>query len=187
MNLFFHQNCLCHHGNFPKIHRRQLLKILMGSSLGLSSWLQLSSAVYGSSKVKALVLSCIDFRFVTKEQNFLKTLNLEGKYDWLSLAGASLALNNFPSIADTQTFWEQLQLSIHLHQIEEVIILDHQDCGAYATKIDRQLSQNSLQEKEIHRLYLTQAAQAIKQKYPFLQVQLYFAHLNGDIEKISST
>lgn len=187
MNLFLHQNCLCHDVNLHGINRRQLLKMLMASSFGVFSWLQSSSAVYGSSRVKALVLSCIDFRFVTMEQNFLQKLNLEGKYDWLSLAGASLALNNFPSTADTQTFWEQLQLSIDLHQIEEVIILDHQDCGAYATKIDRQLSQNSLREKEIHCLYLTQAAQAIKQKYPFLQVQLYFAHLNGDIEKISST
>ena len=121
-------------------NRRKILQLLLTGGLSLPLWLKSASLAYGATKVEALVLSCIDYRFVSMEQNFLKHQNLEGKYDWLSLAGASLALSNFPSVADTETFWEQLELSVNLHNIEKVIIIDHQDCGAYASKIDPQLS-----------------------------------------------
>ncbi len=166
-------------------HRRRILQFLLAGSLSLPLWFKSSKTAYGSTKVKALVLSCIDYRFVSIEQHFLQQQNLEGQYDWLSLAGASLALSNFPSNAETQTFWEQLELSVNLHDIEKVIILDHQDCGAYATKIDRQLSQDFTKEKEIHRQYLTKAYHLIKQNYPSLQIELYLALLNGETEQIS--
>lgn len=165
--------------------RRKILKLLLTSGLSLPLWCKSPNLAYGATKVKALVLSCIDYRFISIEQNFLKQQNLAGKYDWLSLAGASLALSDFPSTADTQTFWEQLELSVQLHNIEKVIILDHQDCGAYATKIDPLLSQNPLREKQIHRQYLLQASQAITKVYPSMQVELYWAKLNGNVEKIS--
>ncbi len=165
--------------------RRNFLKLLLTGSLGLSFWLDSTRIANAEHKTKALVLTCIDFRFVDFEQDFLKSQKLDHQYDWLSLAGASLALADFPSHADTEVFWEQLQLSSQLHNIEKVIILDHQDCGAYARKMDLQLSQNPLEEINIHRQYLHQAYEAIAKGYPNLEIELYFVHLNGEVEGIS--
>jgi len=48
-------------------------------------------------------------------------------YDYFILAGASLgALQGW-----TQVFKDHLDLSIKLHNIQEVIFIDHLDCGYY--------------------------------------------------------
>ncbi|NCO75215.1 MAG: carbonic anhydrase [Cyanobacteria bacterium] len=170
--------------NICTCKRRDFTKLLLTGSLGLSFWLSSPLSAKADHKAKALVLSCIDFRFVDFEQNFLINSNLDHEFDWLSLAGASLALNDFPSHADTEVFWEQLALSYKLHHIEKVIILDHQDCGAYASKIDAKLSENPEKELQTHRQYLSQAKSIIKEKYSNLEVELYFVHLDGKVEEI---
>jgi carbonic anhydrase len=152
--------------------------------MGLPLWLGFPKISQASGIAKALVLTCIDFRFVDLENIFLKSINLDHQYDLLTLAGASLALTNFPSEADTKTFWEQLDLSVKLHTIQKVIILDHQDCGAYAIKIDAHLSDNLTQEVATHKLYLNQASRQIKERYPHLEVELYFVKLDGTVETI---
>lgn len=171
--------------NICTCKRRDFTKLLLTGSFGLSFWLSSSLSVKAEHKAKALVLSCIDFRFVDFEQNFLINSNLDHEFDWLSLAGASLALADFPSHADTEVFWEQLELSSNLHHIEKVIILDHQDCGAYASKIDAKLSKNSEKELQIHHQYLSKAQEAIKNKYSHLDVELYFVSLDGNVKNMS--
>ncbi|WP_324281787.1 carbonic anhydrase [Cyanobacterium aponinum UTEX 3222] len=170
-------NCHC--------QRRNFLKMLLTGGFSLSYWLSSSSKAEANHQAKALVLTCIDFRFVDFEQNFLKNNQLDHQFDWLSLAGASLALANFPTQADTQVFWEQLDLSYRLHNIQKVIILDHQDCGAYASKFNQDFNDNLEKEIALHRQYLTQADKQIKQRYQNLDIQLYFVDLNGNVKEIS--
>ena len=80
--------------NICTCKRRDFTKLLLTGSLGLSFWLSSPLSAKADHKAKALVLSCIDFRFVDFEQNFLINSNLDHEFDWLSLAGASLALND---------------------------------------------------------------------------------------------
>ncbi len=142
-------------------------------------------AMASRNQAKALVLSCIDFRFIEAEQNFLSLSHLEKQYDWTALAGASLAISGFPHTAEAEVFWDQLALSRQLHQIEKVIILDHQDCGAFASKIDPNLSQNPQQEQQVHIKYLSRAYHAIHQRYPELAVELYFVTLDSEFRPVS--
>ncbi len=172
-----YSSCIC--------QRRHLLKFFLTGTLTLCSfWLKSPSVAQASEKTKALVLTCIDFRFVNFEHDFLREQNLDDQYDWLALAGASLALADFPSHAETETFWEQLDLSYRLHHIEKVIILDHQDCGAYSSKVDPRLSQDYPREERLHRYYLSQAYWLLKNRCPDLEVELYFVKLNQEVEAI---
>lgn len=166
-------NCHC--------QRRNFFKLLLTSGFSLSYWLSTTLKAEANHQAKALVLTCIDFRFVDFEQKFLVKNNLDHQFDWLSLAGASLALADFPSHADTETFWEQLDLSYKLHNIKKVLILDHQDCGAYANKFNVNFADNYEEEIEIHREYLNKAYQGIKQRYSNLDVDLYFVKIDGNI------
>jgi len=135
-------------------------------------------------KAKALVLSCIDFRLIEAERSFLSLQHLGNQYDWVALAGASLALTGFPHGAEAEAFWDQLALSQQLHQIEKAIVLDHQDCGAYASQIDPNLSQDLDRERQIHAAYLNRAYWEIKKRYPDLTVELYFVTLKGDVNPV---
>lgn len=174
--------CCCHRtGAFS---RRFLLRGGFFTALAYGVNLMVPQPVFANEhRAKALVLSCIDFRFVSLEQSFLSGQHLDQAYDWVALAGASLALTGFPHPAEAETFWDQLGLSKQLHDIRKVIILDHQDCGAYAS-IYRQPFADLQSEQSLHAKYLNQAAEQIRQRYPDLEVELYFAQLTGEISLI---
>ncbi|MGL6281010.1 MAG: carbonic anhydrase [Microcoleaceae cyanobacterium] len=160
-----------------QISRRTVLKSILGSVIGLTAFSPIAQA--NNNQAKALVFSCIDFRFLATERYFLSMKNLGNSYDWATLAGGSLALAGFPNSADTQAFWDQLEFSYKQHNIKRVLILDHQNCDAYAVKFSPDLLNNSQQELQIHTEYLRQAYWSINTRYPELNVELYFVTLNN--------
>lgn len=164
--------------------RRYFLKSLLSGAIAFTVLQPTQPARAEEREAKALVLSCIDFRFLGSERYFLSLQNLGNQYDWTALAGASLALAGFPSGADTQAFWDQLDLSYKLHHIKKVIILDHQDCGAYAIKFDPELNQDAERELQVHTDYLNQAFWAIRKRYPDLNIELYFVNSNAEVKSI---
>jgi hypothetical protein len=172
--------CLCCHTP-TLVNRRHFLKSLLPAAIALPFWQLASPALAEKHQAQAFVLSCIDFRFLALEFDFLAMQKLGNQYDWTALAGASLALAGFPHNADTVAFWDQLDLSYRLHHIKKVIILDHQDCGAYASKFDPELSSDPQREKQVHVDYLNRAYLSILNRYPDIDVELYFAKLNGEI------
>lgn len=175
----------CHCGQIHPGDRRWFLRsFLPGLAIAFPLLLTAQPARAAEHKAKALVLSCIDFRFVQPERDLLSLQHLGNQYDWTALAGASLALAGFPHKAESEAFWDQLALSHQLHQIEKVIILDHQDCGAYASKIDPNLSQDPEREQQVHADYLNRAYWEIKKRYPALTVDLYFLTLNAEARSI---
>ncbi len=183
----------CHCGQIHRGDRRWFLRsflpgfaLRVAFPLGIAFPLLLAAqpAKAAEHQAKALVLSCIDFRFLESERYFLAFQHLGNQYDWTALAGASLALTGFPHAAEAEVFWDQLALSRQLHQIEKVIILDHQDCGAYASKIDPNLSQDREREQQVHAEYLNRAYWEIQKRYPDLTVELYFVALNAEVRPV---
>src|SRR5262245_31890873 len=90
---------------------------------------------------KWLLVTCIDYRYHHVIHNFMRNTHPHERYDQLVLAGASLAASdiftNDPSSWKAgqsnwrTTFLEHVNLSIALHDIDGVLILDHRTCGAY--------------------------------------------------------
>ena len=81
-------------------------------------------------KYKAMVLSCIDPRFQPKVFYYLKKKNLTGKYSSFTIAGGSIGVTAKKSKKWHSTFWENLATSIKLHNISNLIVINHYDCGA---------------------------------------------------------
>ena len=115
-----------------------------------------------------LVISCIDFRFQEHLRNFLEK-DYKGNYDLVCLAGSA---KNFisGSEADKETIIKQVKISKDLHHIKKVILINHQNCGAYGNDI----VSGSSQEKQIHMKDLTGAKEAIIKVFSDLEVSLYF-------------
>jgi carbonic anhydrase len=165
--------------------RRHFLKSFLPGVVALTVLQSAKPAQAEVHQTKALVLSCIDFRFLTAERYFLKNKNLTDEYDWTALAGASLSITGFPHKADAEAFWDQLDISHKLHHINKVIIIDHQDCGAYAMMIDANLSKDPERELQVHTDYLSRAYSSIHSRYPELKIELYFATLNpGEFQQV---
>jgi carbonic anhydrase len=92
---------------------------------------------------KALVLSCMDYRFINETIDYLYN-NVSSNFDYFVLAGSSLGYNQ--SIKhDTpddwsKTFEEHIDLAIELHDIKEIIVIDHMDCGYYKAVYKNELN-----------------------------------------------
>jgi len=93
-----------------------------------------------ASGATAMVLACIDPRYTfALEQYLLNQLDAQHTYDLFALAGSSLgasltgttAANLRPDYTWQEVFFEHLQIAKLLHNIQNIWIFDHLDCGAY--------------------------------------------------------
>lgn len=114
---------------------------------------------------KSLVVTCIDFRFQDFINNWIAE-NLEAKdFDRVALAGG---------VFNWEVISSQIDVSKRLHDISQVILINHEDCGAYGD------SGTMVR----HRADLREAKQQILVKYPEMQVDCYIAKLSGEFESI---
>lgn len=116
---------------------------------------------------KAVVITCIDFRLQDFIEQWLKKRFGPKDLDRVALGGGVLNLGVILS---------QIKISSDLHHIEKVILINHEDCGAYG--------EAGTPERHAHDLLETRAK--IKELYPNLDIETYYLHLDGQFEPISS-
>jgi len=116
-------------------------------------------------KCDAIVVCCIDYRF----QKYIRRWtdeNLKDKtFDLVGFAG---------STKDLETVLEQIDISVNLHGISEVVLIHHEECGAYGLE----------SSPERHSQDLLKAKEAILTKYPTLNVMLFYLKLDGVFLKV---
>ena len=116
---------------------------------------------------EALVVHCIDFRFQGHLNRWLDENLGDGHYDRVALAGG---------VYDFETIFKQLELAVQLHKIKKVILINHENCGAYG----------AAGTKERHTADLNAARKQIAAQYPALEIQTFYHQLNGRLEPIVS-
>lgn len=117
---------------------------------------------------KAVVLHCIDFRFRKKLIEFLNS-KFGDAYDLISVAGG---------VKDMDFVIEQIRISQKLHNPEVIVLIQHEDCGAYGgSKTFKGLEE----EAAFQRQELEKAKILLKQHFPQAQIETYFIRLSGDI------
>jgi carbonic anhydrase len=131
---------------------------------------------------QALVLSCMDFRFVN-DTNYFLNKQYKDDYNKFSLAGASLGYNQDKFKEWSTTFDKHIQLSKDLHDINEIVVVDHMDCGAYRILYD---SPNMSKEEEyqLHRKNLNKFRELIHKKHPSLKVTMLLTNTDGSVMAI---
>jgi carbonic anhydrase len=113
----------------------------------------------------ACVFACMDFRFQKYIKNWLEK-NMNGKtYDYVGFAG---------STKDLKTVINQIDISIRLHHINQVVLIHHEDCGAYGKESTYDRHVKDLKKAQI----------VISAIYPDLKIDLFYLHLNGKFEEI---
>ena len=132
-------------------------------------------------KYKAMVLSCIDPRFQPIVYNYLKKKKLNGKYSAFTIAGSAIGVTASKFKKWHQTFWDNIDTSIKLHNIKKLIVINHCDCGA-AKIINGQKEFNTINEKEIHKASFLKLKKIFKRKYPKLNIEFKIISLNKKIE-----
>jgi carbonic anhydrase len=133
---------------------------------------------------EALILSCIDYRFVDDTIFFLEqNPALSQSYDVTALAGSSLGANQNKYPHWRQTFIDHVNLAIELHHIRQLIVFDHMDCGAYQMFYP-DIKSNSNEERKLHIENIGTFIKNMRKLFPDLIYSGYLLHTDNTIEKI---
>jgi carbonic anhydrase len=119
----------------------------------------------GPLECEAVIITCIDFRFQRIFDRWLRE-NFDGRnYNRVAYAGA---------VKDWQIIFPQIEFSYRVHHVRKVVLVNHEDCRAYGSEgtLERQLAD------------LRASRDKIWEKFPELDVALYYARLAGHLEQI---
>lgn len=110
-----------------------------------------------------LVVHCIDYRFQEFLDKWIESNLPTQSYDRVAIAGG---------VNDVLYVIGQVDVAVRLHSIGRVILINHEDCGAYGDS----------GSYERHKADLEQAKNKIKVLFPDLDVELFYLHLDGKFE-----
>ncbi len=122
---------------------------------------------YPPPRKNVLLLSCMDLRLIDDIVPFMEGDNLANRYDQLVFAGAALGVIQKDHESWFDVFFQHLDIAVMLHQIQDVYIMEHRHCGAYAKFLgtkgeygdsDRELKR----EEKDHRKYAFQLRDEIQ-------------------------
>lgn len=125
---------------------------------------------------QACVVTCEDFRLHARRDG----ANVIGQYiqdlgvdcDLITRAGAVQDLVR-PRPGFDSALLRDLTVSVHVHHVKTIHLVNHQDCGAYA---EFSFPSRDAEIKQ-HRTDLTKARSVLQQRFPGVEIVLAFAEL----------
>lgn len=161
------------------------------------------STTHTPPRGSVLLLSCMDLRFLDEISAFMNHDNLANRYDHIVLAGAALGALGAPGGKDEkgncfevphwkETFFNHLHAAILLHDVADIYILQHRNCGAFhkvfhVSKDFTDSKSDQLAEKRTHLKYAKMLEAEIeswarKQKPKLnLRVHCFLMELRGNV------
>ena len=122
---------------------------------------------------------CVDDRCWKTYDRFLKDNGIT-KLDPKTPAGAAKVFASPEKPGDRDYNLRELAISIRLHKVKTVWLMNHSHCGAYGG-IER-FGGDEDKEFELHAKELRKARRVILEKFPKLKVKIYFIDATGIIE-----
>ncbi len=121
-------------------------------------------------------MHCIDFRFIPAIRDWMEKEGFLGDSDVVSVAGAVKNIVSPKEQSDKDLILRQIEISKRLHGIDEIILVNHTDCGAYGGK---SAFANELEEEQKHELDLREARAVLQAAFPSLNIRLALARMAG--------
>jgi hypothetical protein len=132
-----------------------------------------------SHKAQAIALTCIDFRFRKALNDFFENeLNIYDVDHMAQAGGAKMLVEEGPI---RQWIFENFDIAFDKHDVNKVILINHQDCGAYGGSAAFAGLEDELGTQE---MWLRHAVSVVHAKYPDKQVEAYLALL-GDNDSVN--
>ncbi len=175
--------CRCHE-QIAAVSRRGVIGLLGGAALAAGGVLPVPRS-FAAGGTDALLLNCIDYRLAAATTRYMAGRGMDGKYDQVVLAGAALGAKNDKFPAWGTTFWQHVQVAIDLHQIHQIIVIDHRDCGAYKVILGKDLAGDPREEFAVHAAQMRSLKADIAARHPKLAVELLLMGLDGKVETVA--
>jgi carbonic anhydrase len=133
----------------------------------------------GIHHCEAVVLSCIDFRFWRETLEFVENELGIKDFDFPALPGGAKAITEC-QVGDVAA--KCIGVPIELHEAKKVVIINHEDCGAYGGS--SQFAGDSAAEQIFHEKELEAAKEKLLKIHPDAVVIKVYAKLVDNKENI---
>jgi hypothetical protein len=136
-----------------------------------------STVPFGSTRIQAAAVYCSDGRFGDQCDDFLHNALGLPRYDRLAVPGGAACLaGHFAAHREEDTLVAQLEFLISAHDLRRVVLIGHEDCAFYTTRLE--MSPAGLAERQHEDL--AKAAARVRQMKQDLLVDAYLAIRQGD-------
>ncbi|MBM3646395.1 MAG: hypothetical protein FJX11_01255 [Alphaproteobacteria bacterium] len=172
-----HSNCGC----LPMPSRRTWL-----GGLGAAMAVAAQPAIAQTKPTyEAMLMKCIDPRFTSFTWSYMASRSLENLYSQFNIAGGPVAAVAPAFEAWHKTWWDNLQISVGLHEVKRVIGICHRDCGAAVVAYGDQIKTDRAFETAKLTEALRTFRNALGKRHPGLGVELGIMGLNGAVEPVT--
>ena len=135
-----------------------------------------SKRLIDQHEVGAVLLACIDFRFREGLTHAINQTFGITAWDEIKLAGGAKNISMPGKEGRMESVLNDLELAISTHRIKTILLLNHQDCGKYAS--EGYVFSDLPTEHIFHEQELRNAGGLIKKKFPDAAILLGYAYLD---------
>ena len=131
-----------------------------------------SSVRFDSNRIRAAAVYCSDGRFGDQFDELMHTGLKLPRYDRLAVPGGAACLaSHFETYREEEGVVEQLRFLVHVHGLERVVLIAHDECAFYTQR----LKVSPLQLESRQREDLKKAVSRVRSIGPRLSVEGFFA------------
>jgi carbonic anhydrase len=178
-----HQNnCICCHASVlpPNVSRRGVLRFAALGATAIALTPRLARA-QEAAPYKAMLLSCVDPRTQLPVATWMDqpaaqshNTSLSGQYSQFTIAGAAVGIAAPAFKAWRETFWDNFGASIQLHAIENLIAVNHSNCGALGIAYGQDVLNDPKRELETHVTVMTTLKHELSVRHPNVNFQGWY-------------
>lgn len=164
------------------LDRRRVLGLALATIGASVAFPGLASAATKKKSYEATLINCIDPRFVESARHFMVGRHWINRYSQFTFAGAAIGAVAPKFESWHQTYWDNLAVTIQLHQVKTLVALDHRDCGAARLAYGDAAVDTRPAETETHRKALAEFRAQANKLHPELQIVTGLIDINGKVE-----
>jgi hypothetical protein len=136
-----------------------------------------SSVRFDFNRIRAAAVYCSDGRFGDQFDELMHTALDLPRYDRLAVPGGAACLaSHFATYREEEGVVEQLRFLVHVHGLERVVLIAHEDCAFYTQRLQVSTLQLETQQRED----MKKAVGRVRTISSNLLVQAFFAHKTWD-------
>lgn len=175
-----------HHGSCgcirPELGRRGLIaaaSVLLGSSV------LTRKALAASGDYEAMLVNCIDPRFTTNSLGYMSSNGMRDRYSQFVIAGGPIGAVHQRFSSWHNSFWDNLDITVQLHNIKRVVAMTHRDCGAAKLAFGETAVATRSAETAAHSEALRAFSAEVRRRKPSLNVVAGIMDLNGSVDAVT--
>jgi hypothetical protein len=136
-----------------------------------------SSVRFDSNRIRAAAVYCSDGRYGDQFDELMHQALKLPRYDRLAVPGGAACLaSHFATYREEEGVVEQLRFLIHVHGLERVVLIAHEDCAFYTQRL--QVSPLQLESRQ--REDMQKAVGRVRAIEPNLMINAFFARKTWD-------